>query len=516
MRNRQRKESGKNKESARMGISRRKFIAGSGAIVATGALAGQFFPRELHAKPIPASWNRETDVVVVGTGYAGLAAAIEAHDAGAKVVVVDKAQVIGGNSIIASGGYNAVDPERQKKQNIEDSIDLHYKHTIEGGDYRGHPDLVRYYVENALDGLHWLEKQGVEFESEVFTIVGALWPRSHAVAGGKRGAAIVMALKKQVDERNIPVLMNHALTGMYRENFLEGPILGIEAENRGKITSIKAKKAVILATGGFGADVKMRSKYDPRLTEDVPTTNAPTATGEGIRHAADVGADLTGMDFIQGLIACNYFTKKYGDLVNLGIDHAVFVNINGERFVSEDQRRDIMAEATLIQPKKVMLWVTDDRCKKRYDKEKIETIIEKGLSFRAETLEDLGKILNEKFGTPIDTFVQTIKEYNQFAKQGKDPKFEKRHENLKTIEKPPFWASPTQVGVHHTMGGIVITAPSANVLDRWGKPIPRLYAAGEVTGGIHGTNRLGGNATGDCIVYGRTAGKHAAKEKSWC
>ncbi len=498
------------------GVTRRDFIKKTGITVGAGALVGsQMFPGALQAKEIPTKWDQEADVVIVGSGYAGLAAAIEAYDAGSSVVILEKSKMVGGNSAISSGGYNAVDPERQKKQGIEDSLDLHYKQTLEGGDFRGNPENVRYYVENALDGVHWLEKLGVEFEPTVYTIVGALWPRSHGVANSGRGAAIINIMKKHVDERKIAILKEHKITGLLREKPLSGSVCGVEVDYKGKTLNVKAKKAVILATGGFAASPEMRSRFDPRLTADVPTTNVPDATGEAILYAEDIGADVVGMDYIQGLIACNYFTKKYGSLANLGIDHAAFVNLNGERFVAEDQRRDVMAEGTLVQPKKVLLWIADDQCKKRFNAEKTEQFLEKGLIFRSDTIEGLAKILKEKFDVPAETFLATIRKYNEYVAAGKDTDFDKRKENLKPIEKGPFWASPTQVGVHHTMGGVCIKGPSCQVIDRWGEIIPRLYAAGEVTGGIHGTNRLGGNATGDCIVFGRTAGKTAAAEKVW-
>lgn len=497
------------------GVTRRKFIIGTGATVAGALAISQMAPRELKAVEPPKKWDKETEVLVVGTGYAGLAAAIEAFDAGSKVTIIEKNPFIGGNSVIASGAYNCVDPARQAKQGIKDSIDLHYKQTIEGGDYKGDPEKVRFMVENALNGLEWLEKIGVEFEPTVYTVIGALWPRSHDPVKKGRGGAIIKALKAQVDKRKIPLLLNNKLTAVVREKPLSGPIMGIAVNEKGKDYYFKASKAVVLATGGFGADVAMRSKYDPRLDKDVPTTNVLSATGEAIIAAEDEGADVSGMDYIQLLVACNYFTKKYGSLTNLGIDSAIFVNTGGKRFVSEDARRDVMAEAVLKQPKKVLLWVADEKCTKRFAPELTEKIIKDGLSFRAQTLEELAKILKEKFDTPESSFLSTVKNYNEMVKKGKDEEFGKQAANLKTIDKPPFYASPTQAGVHHTMGGIRTKGTTCEVLDRSGKVIPRLYASGEVTSGVHGTNRLGGNATTDCVVFGRVAGINAAKEKPW-
>jgi flavocytochrome c len=356
---------------------------------------------------------------------------------------------------------------------------------------------------------------GVEFEPTVYTVIGALWPRSHDPVKKGRGGAIIRSLKAQVDKRGIPVLLNNKLVAVVREKSLSGPVMGVVVNEKGKDYYFKASKAVILATGGFGADVAMRSKYDPRLDKEVPTTNVATATGEAIVAAADEGADVSGMDYIQLLVACNYYTKKYGSLTNLGIDSAIFVNTEAKRFVSEDARRDVMAESVLKQPKKVLLWIADEKCTKRFDPQATEKIIKDGLSFRAQTLVEMAKILKEKFDMPEATFLATVKKYNEMVKKGKDEEFGKQVANLKTIEQPPFYASPTQAGVHHTMGGIRTKGTTCEVLDRHGKVIPRLYAAGEVTSGVHGTNRLGGNATTDCVVFGRISGINASKEKPW-
>lgn len=500
------------RDGGKGGVTRRQLLAGTAAAVGVAG-GGLLLPRSLRAVEIPKKWDRNTDVVIIGTGYAGLAAAIEAHDAGAKVVIIEKSQIIGGNSVIASGALNCVDPERQKKQGIEDSLDLHFNQTLAGGDFRGDPEKVRFMVDHGLEGLQWLEKLGVVFEPKVYTVVGALWPRSHDPANKGRGGAIVKVLKDQVLKRKIPVLMSYSLTGIVRAKPITGEVLGVEVLYRGKKIYIKSNRAVILATGGFGADVTMRSKYNPRLDAEVPTTNVQTATGEAITYAEDLGADVIGMDFIQLLIACNFYTKQYGSLTNLGIDSAIFVNTGGKRFVAEDSRRDVMAEGILKQPKKLLLWVADDRCQKRFKAEDTEKIIKDGLAFRADTLEGLAKILKEKFAVPEDVFLATVRNYNESAQKGKDEAFGKKAANLKTIEKGPFFASPTQAGVHHTMGGLRTKGTTGQVLDRYGKIISRLYAAGEVTGGVHGTNRLGGNATTDCIVFGRLAGISAAKEK---
>jgi len=506
-------EKEKGDRHAARGLSRREFIATAGAAAAGTMAAGALLPGKVEAVLPPKRWDRTTDVLIVGSGYAGLAAAIEASDAGAQVVIIEKAPVIGGNSVIASGIYNTADLENQSKYGIKDSPELHYQQTLAAGDYRGDPEKVKYMVFNALSGRDWLEKQGVVFDKKPYTGVGALWARSFDPVNKGRGGAIVRALKDQVDKRKIPVLMNVRLAAIVRQKSLEGPVMGVLVVDRKKDIYIRARRAVILATGGFSADVAMRMKHDPRLTADVPTTNVPTATGEAIVIAENEGADVHGMDYIQMLIACNYYTKQYGSLTNLGVDRALFVNLEGKRFVAEDQRRDVMAEALLKQPKKVLLWIADEPCAKRFNPKITEQIITDGLAFRANTLEELARILNDKLQVPEKAFLDSVAGYNDAVAKGKDEKFGKKPDNLKPVTVGPFYASPTQAGVHHTMGGVQTKGTTCQVIGRDNKIIPRLYAAGEVTGGVHGSNRVGGNATVDCIVFGRNAGINAAKEK---
>ena len=497
------------------GINRRTVLKGLGAgagLALTGGLSSAAYAAYVPA--VPAKWDRAFDVIVIGTGYAGLSAAIEAHDAGAKVVVIEKAKVYGGNSLISTGAYNCVDPERQKKAGVEDSTDLHFRQTMAGGDHRNDPVKVRYFVENALDGLKWLESLGIAFEDYVYTIVGALWPRTHDPVKKGRGAAIAQGLKRNTDDRKIPILMDTKLVGIVREKPLQGDVLGVEVESGNKRQFIKANKAVVMATGGFGADVPFRVKYDSRLDEQIPTTNVPWATGEALVQAQNIGADVIGMDYIQLLVSCNYLTKKFGDMPNNGIDHAVFLNFKGERFIAEDARRDILSDASLAQPEKAFIWLCDDQAQKRYAPDITEKLFERELSFRTNTLEEMAKIFEKRFNTPVDKFLASVARYNALAKAGEDTDFGKNPVNLKPVEKGPFFVGIAMAGTHHTMGGLRTKGVTGQVIDRENKIIPRLYAAGECTGGVHGTNRIGGNAIPDCIVFGRLTGKNAAKETS--
>ncbi|MGA2990449.1 MAG: flavocytochrome c [Candidatus Korobacteraceae bacterium] len=483
------------------------------AAAAAGTMAADhlLLPEGLFAVRTPAKWDQETDVVVVGSGYAGLAAALEAFDAGSKVIVIEKQPIAGGNSIIANGNYNAVDPERQKKQGIEDSTDLFYKQAMAYGNNLADPEKLRFLVDNATPGLLWLEKMGVQFNP---TVVGMPpTPRTHPPAKNGRGAAIVAALKAQVEKRKIPIMLEYKLTGVVREKPHAGTVQGVEVEHRGKKLYFKAAKATVLATGGFGADVKLRSKYVHQMDADVPTVDQPGATGEAIVAAEQEGAVVVNMKFIETTL-CNFKTKKPGSLVNSGKDSAVFVNLGGKRFVAEDAKPAPLADAVIRQPKKMMLWVADDRCAKAGNEAATAGLLKENLCFKVDKLDDLAKVLQKEFGVPPDKFLATIKQYNESAAKGED-KHGKAKAGLKPVEKAPFYASPVVPATIHTLGGLKTKGNTAQVLDKSGNPIPRLYAAGEVSGGTHGDARIGGNGTAAAVVFGRLSGQRAAAEKPW-
>ncbi|MGE5552491.1 MAG: flavocytochrome c [Betaproteobacteria bacterium] len=461
------------------------------------------FALTAQAAELPTS----ADVIVVGGGGAGLAAAVEAAGNGASVILLEKMPMLGGNTIRSGGGYNCVDPDRQTPQGIKDSIEWHYYQTLKGGDYEGDPALVATLVENAPDGLHWLESLGLKFRPEVMTITGALWPRSH-VTYDPAGTGFIAYLKKAADARSVKILLNtratHLLTSGRR-------VIGVEAVTKdGKAVEFRANKGVVLATGGFSANVEMRMKYNPKLTAAIGTTNHPGATGDGYVMAQEIGADLVGMKWIQLLPLGTPGTGALENWVEAGADEMIFVNKLGKRFVREDARRDDLTAALFAQPDSLMYVVVDSQCTTAVKGannwgQKPNDLVAKGYAFTADTIEELAK----KMGVPVDALVKTVKDYNSYLEAKKDAEFGKTLMRVK-LEKPPFYASPRVPTVHHTMGGVKINT-NAQVIGVDGAIIPGLYAAGEVTGGVHGTNRLGGNALADVIVFGRIAGRNAAK-----
>lgn len=447
------------------------------------------------------------DVIVIGGGGAGLAAATSAKQNGASVILIEKMPRLGGNTVIAGGAYNAVDPKRQEPQGIEDSIELHFKHTYEGGDKKGNPELIQVMVENAYPGIEWLESLGVTFKDDVFTVLGALYPRSHKPTTPV-STGIILAYKEFAEKNGITILYETEAEKLITK---DGRVVGVKAESKYNNITLNANKAVILATGGFAGDVEFRQKFNPKLTSNILTTNHPGADAEGILMAKEVGANLIGMSDIQLLPLGDPISGSLSGNIETTVEDRIFINKEGKRFVAEDERRDVMTNALFEQTDAYMWVVVDSQVYPTLDSknnfnETMGDLIKENRAVMANSLDELAT----KLGVPADNLKQTIAEYNKGIDERKDPFGRKLYG--KKIEKAPFFAGPRIPTVHHTMGGVQINK-EAQVIDVNGNVIPGLYAAGEVTGGIHGANRLGGNALADITVFGKIAGENAAKEK---
>ena len=450
----------------------------------------------------------DKDVVVVGAGGAGMAAAIEAAKGGANVLVVEKMPEIGGNTLISGGGYNAVDPERQGAMGIEDSTDLFFEQTMKGGDNEGDPELVRVLVENGLAGVEFLEEYGMKWADEISTAPGGLYQRRHMPAALDLGNSMITALKTGCEENNVEIM-----TDVKAEKLIivDGKVVGVECTGKtGNKITVNATKGVILATGGFGANVEMREKYNtlwPTLGEQILTTNRPGATGDGITMALEAGAQLVDMEFIQLFAYGDPTTGAMTGSVMRQPEDAIYVNKEGERFVNEYERRDVVSAAVLEQTDSVMYVVVDGKVYPNDDAKTdfnstIGKEVELGRCVKGETIEELAKAM----GVDPATLQATIDEYNAGVDANKD-KYGKTP--MHKIDTAPYYANLRTPVVHHTMGGVKINT-SAQVINEAGEIIPGLYAAGEVTGDIHGTNRVGANALTDIIVFGRIAGQTAA------
>ena len=452
-----------------------------------------------------------TDVCVIGGGGAGLTAAITATQNGAEVIVLEKMSSVGGNTILAGGALNAPDPERQAEQGIEDSIDKFYEQTMAAGDNEGNPELVRFMAENSLDAVHWLEDIGVPFREEFITVPGGLHPRGHATPPGQMCIPWFDAFKKNCEENGVEILLE---TRAYEIMMEDGKAVGVKARRGNDEIIVHANNGVILTTGGFANNVEMRQKYNSQwatLDETIGCTNGIFATGDGITMAEAVGANLIDMEFIQLL---PYGDAKTGSMKgNIIKDprYAIFLNKEGKRFIDEYARRDVMTHGVFEQTDATMYMVVDGKSYPSMDSKMtfggtIQSGVDSGKLKIGNTIEELAVEL----GLDPEVVKATIDRYNTAIDNGEPDEVGKSVREK--IDTPPFIATTNKPTVHHTMGGVQINV-DAQVIDTEGNIIPGLYAAGEVTGDIHGTNRIGGNALTDLVVFGKVAGRNAALSK---
>ncbi len=492
--------------------------------------------------------TEKADLVIVGSGGAGLAAAVTATEgAKRKVIVIEKMPVIGGNTLRCASAFNAADPARQAKLPMTDTLkdavvkaisekpanaehaklmadvkekyeaylksgskslfdcpEWHALQTYNGGDKVGKIPLIRTYAFHVKGTLDWLQGLGAPVRDRVSQGAGALWQRTHQF-DAPAGNALIEPLLKAATKQGVKII-----TGMKAESLIvkNGKVVGVRATDTiGGKYAFNSKNGVILATGGYSQNKKMRQESSPVLTPDMVSTNQPGATGDGIVMARRIGADTTGMNYVQvyPLATPGSGTLQGRARKMSGLDDVIDVNKNGQRFVKEDARRDVFVAAIKKQPGAMCYDINDSQIVEKTNSfnEDMETLVQIGRIYKADTLAELAK----KIGVPPKNLEETVAEYNKQVEAKNDPKFGRKLFDKK-IEKGPFYATPRAPSIHHTMGGLLIDT-HARVLNKQGKVIKGLYAAGEVTGGIHGSNRLGGNATADVTTFGRIAAKTA-------
>ncbi len=438
----------------------------------------------------------DVDVVVVGAGGAGMTAAINVKQAGFNVLVLEKMPYVGGNTTKATGGMNAAETHYQAEQGIEDSVEQFVADTIEGGHGINDPVLVQTMAENSAAGIDWLDSIGAPLPKVSFS-GGATNARIHAPEDGSGvGEYLVAAFDRVIKEMGIEVMLNTKATELITDG---GKVCGVKAQSDTENLTINAG-AVILATGGFGANEEMYTKYRPDLKGTV-TTNAPGATGDGIVMAQAVGADLVDIEQIQLHPTVEQTTSM---LITESVrgDGAILVNQSGERFIDEMETRDVVSAAELEQEGSYAYIIFDQRL--RDGLKAIEKYVNNGLTVQADTIEELAAALS------IDpaTLAKTLDDWNAAVAAGEDPAFGRSTGMEKDLSVAPFYAIKIAPGIHHTMGGVKIDAKT-HVINTDGEAIPGLFAAGEVTGGVHGGNRIGGNAVADIVVFGRIAAESA-------
>lgn len=438
------------------------------------------------------------DVIVVGGGGAGLSAANAATAKGARVVIFEKMGVLGGNTVRATGGLNAAGTTFQAQKGIQDSPEKFFQDTMKGGYNKNNPELVRTLSEKSAESVEWLTELGGDF-SDVGRLAGASVDRAHRPSGGgKVGPEVVKTLANSAKKQNkLSIFTDAKVTSLVSNR--AGEVTGVKVLIGNKEYTVSAK-AVVLATGGFGANPQMIVKYAPKLA-GFATTNHSGATGDGIILAQSVGAALVDMDQIQ---THPTYAPEGNEMVTEAVrgNGAILVNQKGNRFVNELETRDVVSSAILAQEGRQAYLVFDTSVRKSLAA--IESYIKAGFVLEAPTAEELAK----KFGGDGAALSTTLEQYNRFVTNKVDEAFN-RADLPRTLIQPPFYAIKVTPAVHHTMGGVKINT-ATQVLREDGKPIPGLFAAGEVIGGVHGGNRLGGNALADIVTFGRIAGENAA------
>ncbi len=532
------------------------------AITKAGGNVDVLKSRQIASVKPGATIEKTADVIVIGGGGAGISAATSAAQNGAKVILIEKTAYLGGNTLASGFAWNAVNPEKQNlldtmpgqvdtlkevlnykqsdfpaayaeslatlQQQIADylagdtlkmfdSVEFHKIQAYLGGKRQdkdgnwieGNYDLINILVTNSLPTLKWVETFGPKFNDRLTAPVGSMWTRGHSPS-----------VKTDVFEMMSDYVTNKSNTGS--EILLETPAKELIVEN-GAVVGVKAQQAdgtevilhadnVILTTGGFGPNIEMVAKYNnywPSIPTEMKTTNVASNTGDGITMASAVNANLVGMEFAQLMPTANAITGSLTDALLVAPQNYVFVNKQGKRFVNEYAGRDTLSFAALEQTNGMFYTIADSEMAKTVQdgatQEKIDAMVNKGLIYRADTLEELAAII----GADPQVFVNEINTYNSYVDAGKDPEYGKSVFEMKVL-KAPFYACPARPATHHTMGGLEINT-NGQVLSAEGTVIDGLYAAGEVAGGIHAGNRLGGNAIADVFVFGKIAGEHAAK-----
>lgn len=490
----------------------------------------------------------EADVAIVGAGGAGMTAALTAAEAGKKVIILESQAMVGGNTVKATGGMNAAKTVYQDNNTFGetagvekvfvsaeayadnetitslantvkiqweeytaqenpttyfDSVELMALDTMIGGKGINNPDLVMTLVNGTASAIDWLKNYNIDLH-DVASFGGASVKRIHRPTNdeGKTvsvGAYMVPLMETACNNNeNITILLETTANTILTQ---DGTACGVVATGKTGETITVNAKAVILATGGFGANLEMVAQYNPAL-EGFMTTNAAGLLGQGIDMATAIGAATVDMEQIQIHPTVQADTAA---LITEGLrgDGAILVNAEGKRFIDEVGTRDVVSAAEIAQTGSYSWLVVDEAMLQASTV--IQGYVKKGFTFTGNTYEELAAAI----GVDEAAFAETMNTWNTYVEAKNDPDFG-RVSFANPLNTAPYYAIKVTAGIHHTMGGLQINT-NTEVLDTNGNVIPGLYAAGEVTGGVHGANRLGGNAVADIVVFGRIAGAAAAE-----
>jgi flavocytochrome c len=472
---------------------------------------------------VPVSWDEETDVLIVGSGYAALAAACEAKAAGVEVKVIEKMPFLGGNSSTADGDFAVCGSEGQEALGIKDSVEQYVTDMLTAGLNLNDVEKCRVLAERSNETWLWTRDDlGVEWQANADGIVEPIPYGGHSVLRTLHpvglGGSIVAALRAKLSSLGVEGETGRMLTALISDG--SGRIVGAEVHDgavdndtgTGRAVNIRARRAVVLGTGGFGRDLAWRMQHVPYLDNSVDCTNQPGATSEALQAAMAAGGLAVHLDWIQLGPWCSPDEEGYGagpSFIDSGAPYSPSIAPQtGRRIVNELTDRRQYSEAILAngQP---LIQVGDKRNIPDWALGFYDKAIEAGITWEFDTLEAIAA----HFEMPVDAFMAEVERYNGFVRDGADADFGKAiPKGALPIEQPPFFATRVWPKVHHTMGGIKTDTDGA-VLGVDLKPIPGLYAAGEVTGGVHGACRLGSCATAESLVFGRIAGQSAASSE---
>ncbi len=460
-------------------------------------------------------WDDEYDVVVIGSGFAGLAAAIEAKQAGARVIIIEKMGVPGGNSAINGGLLAVAGSPLQSQTGINDSPTQLLTDMKKAGMDLNYPDLAQIVADKSLEILYWTQDfLGVKYRDTLSHLGGHSVPRTYITSSGN-GSGLIQPMLAKCRELEIPLLLKTICTKVLKNSAHQ--VEGIVAHNNylfpqkgsGELRRIRSYRGVILASGGFSRDIEFRTTQDPRLSESVDSTNHLGATADGLIAALQAGATPVHLSWIQLGPWASFEEKGWGvgSMFTLlaGFPYGIMVDANtGKRFVNESSDRKLRTDA-MLDRSRIPVAILDSEGVKHATT--LDTCLKKGIVKAFDSIESLAIA----FQIPLVALKETLERYHLSLMYGRDTEFGKLlTSECRPIEHPPFYAIRLLPKVHHCMGGVQINKFAQVIGLEERQPIPGFYAAGEAVGGIHGASRLGSTSIVDCLAFGRIAGQHAA------
>ncbi|MDL2306416.1 flavocytochrome c [Desulfovibrio sp. OttesenSCG-928-C06] len=492
-------------------INRRTFVKASVAAGAAAVALGAAPSAMAMPLPKPAKWDYEADLIIVGGGSSGLAAACEAVSRGLSVYVLEKEPILGGSSIICGGQMSFAGTPDQEAKGIKDSPQLFTEDLLKVGENMNDAALIKSFMDLNLDTYHWLKNMGVKI-SDPQPNSGMSVPRSHQFAPGQ----LITVLNKFATEKGAKVLMRCAAQRLTYDHEAK-KICGLTAKYRNKVVSFGAKKGVILAAGGYSYNPQMLGQYTPLMRHAKVIAGLGT-TGDGLKMALACGADFIDAPYVKATYGLTMNPGTFvEDFMQYYYRGAAIVNKDGKRVVNESISYKLLGDAVLAQPNACGFQVFDSAIReaqytlKKLSPEAIKKFEDRpGVIYKANTIKEVAKLA----GIDPDTLEKTIKDYNSYVQNGKDLEFGRQtlsgaYGKPVKIEKAPFYVMPSTAAVIATYCGTRVT-PKTEVVDVFGDVIPGLYSVGEMMGGFHGAAYMTGTAMAKAVVFGRIAVRSAS------